>query len=67
MNEYTLKQLNFVKTRFEYLRGGLRAEATSYEELEELQNLSGFIDPGDVELLEAAGVPEFEASEVKND
>ena len=44
--------------RLEYLRGELRAERISYEELAELQSLAGQIDPGDVELLEAAGVPE---------
>lgn len=44
--------------RLEYLRGELRAERISYGELAELQGLASFIDPGDVELLEAAGVPE---------
>ena len=48
------------KDRLEYLRGELRAERISYGELAELQSLAGEIDPGDVELLEAAGVPEFE-------
>ena len=45
--------------RLEYLRGELRAQRISYGELHELQNLVEHIDPGDVELLEAAGVPEF--------
>jgi hypothetical protein len=45
--------------RLEYLRGELRAERISYGELAELQSLADKIDPGDVELLEAAGVPEF--------
>ena len=45
--------------RLEYLRGELRAERISYGELAELQSLADQIDPGDVELLEAAGVPEF--------
>ena len=44
--------------RLEYLRGQLRAERISYGELAELQSLASEIDPGDVELLEAAGVPE---------
>lgn len=48
------------RERLEYLRGELRAEQISYGELAELQDLARFIDPGDVELLEAAGVPEFE-------
>jgi len=47
-----------IKQRLEYLRGELRAERISYGELHELQSLAEHIDPGDVELLEAAGVPE---------
>ncbi len=39
--------------------GKLRAECISYGELFELQSLAAYIEPGDVELLEAAGVPEF--------
>ena len=46
------------KQRLEYLRGELRAECISYGELLELQSLIPHIEPGDVELLEAAGVPE---------
>jgi len=45
--------------RLEYLRWGLRNGTISYYELYELQCLAEYIDPGDVELLEAAGVPEF--------
>jgi hypothetical protein len=44
--------------RLEYLRGEIRAERISYGELAELQGLAEFIEPGDVELLEWAGVPE---------
>ncbi len=44
--------------RLECLRTELRAQRISYGELAELQDLSAHIDPGDVELLEAAGVPE---------
>jgi hypothetical protein len=47
-----------IKARLEYLRKELRAERISYGELHELQSLAQHIDPGDVELLEAAGVPE---------
>jgi hypothetical protein len=47
------------KSRLEYLRGELRAERISFGELVELQSLSEYIATGDVELLEAAGVPEF--------
>jgi hypothetical protein len=46
------------KERLEYLRQELRAERISYGELQELQSLVDFIEEGDVELLEAAGVPE---------
>ena len=52
-----------VTARLEYLRGELRAERMSYGELAELQGLAEHIDPGDVELLEAAGVPEFPEEE----
>lgn len=45
--------------RLEYLRQELRNERISYGEMYELQNLVEFIEPGDVELLEAAGIPEF--------
>jgi hypothetical protein len=48
-----------IRERLEYLRGELRAEGISYEELAELQSLVDYIDPSDVELLEVAGVPEF--------
>jgi len=48
-----------IKERLEELRVELRAERISFGELAELQGLAEHIDPGDVELLEAAGVPEF--------
>jgi hypothetical protein len=48
-----------IKQRLEYLRGELRAECISWGELAELQDLAPHIEPGDVELLEAAGVPQF--------
>lgn len=47
-----------IAARLEYLRGELRAERISYEELAELQSLAAHIPAHDVELLEAAGVPE---------
>jgi hypothetical protein len=47
------------KARLEYLRGEIRAERISYGEVSELQGLVDHIEPGDVELLEWAGVPEF--------
>lgn len=54
-----MKASEEVKQRLEYLRGELRKERISYGELAELQDLIPYIEPGDNELLEAAGVPEF--------
>lgn len=45
--------------RLKYLRGEIRKESISWGEIAELQNLAKYIEPGDVELLELAGVPEF--------
>lgn len=47
-----------IKKRLEYLRGEIRAERISYGEIAELQSLAKYIDKGDVELLEWAGVKE---------
>ena len=47
-----------IKKRLEYLRQELKSECISYGELMELKSLKKYIDSGDVELLEAAGVPE---------
>jgi hypothetical protein len=47
-----------IKKRLEYLRQELKKERISYEELSELQSLAEYIDKDDVELLEAAGIPE---------
>jgi hypothetical protein len=46
------------KERLEYLRGEIKAERISMAEILELQSLAPHIDPGDVLLLEWAGVPE---------
>jgi hypothetical protein len=43
----------------ENIRASLRAENISYGELIELASLVPYIAPGDTELLEPAGVPEF--------
>lgn len=50
-----------IKSRLEYLRGELNAERISYSELHELQCLGeqGHIPESDVQLREAAGLPEF--------
>ena len=49
-----------IKKRLEYLRKELRSECISYGELVELQSLSEHIEDGDLELLQASGVPEFD-------
>lgn len=46
------------QARLEALRTELREERISYGELAELQDLANEIEPDDVELLQAAGVPE---------
>ena len=51
-------KMNEIKQRLEYLRGEIKAERISYEEIAELQQLAEHIEAGDVELLEWAGVPE---------
>ncbi len=51
--------LDSPKARLELLRIELREDIISMGELAELQSLVKYIDPTDVELLEAAGVPEL--------
>ncbi len=48
------------RERLEYLRSQLDAECISYGELIELQGLAEHIEPGDVQLAEAAGIDEQE-------
>lgn len=50
--------MNTITERLEYLRGEIRGERISYGEIAELQSLAEYIDAGDVELLEWAGVKE---------
>lgn len=47
-----------INHRLEELRKEIRAERISYSEIAELQSLVKYIEPGDVELLEWAGVCE---------
>ena len=44
--------------RLEYLRDQINSESISYDEIAELESLKEYIDSGDVQLLEWAGVPE---------
>lgn len=53
--------------RLEYLRGQIDAECISYGEIAELQGLAASIDPGDVQLLQWAGVPEFACEQCGGD
>ncbi len=46
------------RDRLEYLRGEIKAERISTSEIAELQGLAQYIEAGDVELLEWAGVTE---------
>lgn len=48
------------KVRLEYLRGEIEAERIATNEILELVSLKEYIEPGDVLLLEWAGVPEGE-------
>ena len=59
--------MNDVSERLEYLRGEIRAERISWGELAELQDLAEHVAPGDMELLEWAGVPEGEPGSPDND
>lgn len=52
--------------RLEEIREELNNETISYGELAELQELTEFIEEGDVQLLEAAGVPEFPIEEIES-
>ena len=58
-----MKNQKKINKRLEELRVEIRAERISYDEIFELQSLAEHIDKGDVELLQWAGVPEFENEE----
>ncbi len=47
-----------IKKRLNYLKEQIKNENISYGEIAELQDLAKYIDKGDVELLEWAGVKE---------
>lgn len=54
------RKLLAIKSRLETLRQEIRLERISTGEILELQSLAEHIDKGDVELLQWAGVEEFE-------
>jgi len=49
-----------ITKRLEAIRKSIKDEGISYSEIAELQSLAKYIEPGDVELLEWAGVKEKE-------
>lgn len=49
-----------ITERLESIRRSIEDECVSYGEIAELQSLVEHIDPGDILLLQWAGVPEFE-------
>jgi len=53
-----------IKRRLEQIRKSIQNENVSYGELAELQSLSQYIDPNDIELKQAAGIPEFDEDEM---
>jgi hypothetical protein len=53
-------RLKKIKKILEELRQEIRQGTISYGEIVELQSLKKYIEDGDVELLEWAGVDEFE-------
>ena len=59
-----LEELAPARERLEELRAAIRAENISYGEIAELQGLAEHIAPDDVELLEWAGVPEYQTETV---
>lgn len=64
MKKYTKeeRERRAIQERLDYLRDQLLiGENISYSELAELQSLAQHIDRGEVQLLEAAGVLEFNA------
>jgi hypothetical protein len=52
-----------IKERLEEIRESIQAENISYGEIAELQSYADYIDAGDVELRQWAGIPEFEDEE----
>jgi hypothetical protein len=57
-NEAAAEKWLMAKTRLEEIRQAINKRNVSYGELAELESLSDYIESGDVQLLEWAGVPE---------
>ena len=58
-NEAMAEKWLEAKTRLEEIRQAINEENVSYGELSELESLADYIESGDVQLLEWAGVREF--------
>ena len=58
LDEFRRNRRIAINERLEYLRDEIRAERISYGEILELQSLAEYIDNGDVELREWAGIKE---------
>ena len=54
-----MKTTKKIKNRLEYLRKEIVAERISYGEISELQSLIKYIPSDDVQLLQWAGVAEY--------
>ena len=50
-----------VASRLEYLRSQIDAECISYSEIAELESMAEYIESGDTQLMEWAGVQESDA------
>ena len=61
--EMYLGDVDAKKERLEEIRTELDNESISYGELVELEELVEYIEEGDIQLLQAAGVPEFHEEE----
>lgn len=53
-----MQSKKYIQDRLEYLREQIEKQSISYSEIAELQSLAQYIEPGDVDLLEWAGVEE---------
>jgi hypothetical protein len=51
-----MEALKQVKKKLEYLRAKVRKESMTYGDLVDLELLVKYIEPNDLELLQAAGV-----------
>lgn len=60
---HTEEEIEEARATLEEIRAAIDAESVSYGELALLADLSHYIEPGDVQLAEWAGIPESEFME----